>query len=38
MEKRHQERKGVSNMVAEISKGRDFYSVIIRNISHSVWS
>jgi hypothetical protein len=35
MEKRHQERKGVSKMVAEISKGRYFYSVNIRNISHS---
>ena len=35
MEKRHQERKAVSNLVVEISSGHGLYSGIVKNISYS---
>ncbi len=35
MEKRHQERKEVSNLVVEISSGHDLYTGIVKNISYS---
>ncbi len=35
MEKRHQERKGVSNVVVEISNGYGLYNGIVKNLSYS---
>lgn len=35
MEKRHQERKEVSNLVVEFSNGHGSYTGIVRNISYS---
>lgn len=35
MEKRHQERKKVSNVVVEVSNGHGLYTGIVKNISYS---